>query len=104
MSINKNIMLRITELAFDIGESSRHYATISVDTSRRAFTVAVYIHSQGDNGISAGIVDSRYFSCDSSYITHRDWLTGWKAIVETERKEDDEKAKKEDKKNEIDER
>ena len=83
--MNRDIMLKIVNLAMDIGESSKHYVSISLNTAKDAFAIIVYVMNKGFNGVK----DTRYFNSETDLIMQRDWLTGWKSIIETEREEDE---------------
>lgn len=82
--MKNEIIMKIVEAALEIGKSSRHHVSIDINNGK-GFPVIVYIHNEGYNEIS----DRREFSNDSSYEMHKKWLIGWKAIIETEREEDE---------------
>lgn len=84
--MKNEIILKIVEAAMEIGKSSKHYVSIDISYGK-GFPVIVYIHNEEFDGIA----DTRSFSTDSSYEMHLKWLTGWKAIIETEREEDETK-------------
>lgn len=83
--MDKGFILKLVETAMEIGESSKHYVSVSLNTAKDSFTVIVYVMNKGFNGVK----DTRYFNSDLSWHSQKDWLTGWKAIIETEREEDE---------------
>ena len=83
--MTKEVLLKIANDVIDIGQSKKHYASVDICTQNTAFQATVYILSCNDMGVSNGITDSRRFAIDSDYHLQKKWLTGWKAIIETER-------------------
>ena len=83
--MDKAIILKLVNEAMEIGESSKHFVSVSLSTAKDSFSAIVYIMNKGYNGVK----DTRYFNSDLSWQTQKDWLTGWKAIIETEREEDE---------------
>ena len=83
--MDRNNILKLVNEALEIGESSKHFVSVSLSTSKDSFTAIVYIMNKGYNGVK----DTRYFNSDLSWQTQKDWLIGWKSIIETEREEDE---------------
>ena len=79
------LITKIVESAMEIGESSKHYVSVSLSTSTAVFTVIIYIMNKGFNGVK----DTRYFQNENDWHFQKEWLTGWKVIIETEREEDE---------------
>lgn len=83
--MNRDIILELVNEAMGIGESSKHYVSVSLNTSKDQFAAVVYIMNKGFNGVK----DTRYFNNDLSWQAQKDWLNGWKAIIETECEQDE---------------
>ena len=83
--MDRNNIFKLVNEALEIGESSKHYVSISLNTAKDSFAVIVYVMNKGFNGVK----DTRYFNSETDLIMQRDWLTGWKSIIETEREEDE---------------
>ncbi len=77
--------IKIVDKVFQIGESPKHYASVNFSTNKHTFAATVHIHNKDNHGLSAGLVDTRYFNNEASYTIHGDWLNGWIAKIGLER-------------------
>lgn len=84
--MNKENILKIVEKALEMGESERHFASISLSTNSNTFPVCITIHNLNNNGLPDGIVSHRYISNVDSYEMHSDWLNDWITTIREERK------------------
>lgn len=84
--MNKENIIKIVEKALEIGDSSRHFASISLSTNPNTFPICISIHNINRNGLPDGIVSNRFVSNIDSYEMHRDWLNNWITVIREERK------------------
>ena len=82
--MDKSNVIKLVDAAMDIGESSKHFVSVSLSTSSDNFTAIVYIMNKGYKGVK----DTKYFNSETALRTNKEWLNGWKAIIEMERDED----------------
>lgn len=84
--MNKENIIKIVEKALEMGESNRHFASISLSTNSSTFPVCISIHNLNHNGLPDGIVSHRYISSVDSYEMHSEWLDSWITTIREERK------------------
>ncbi len=82
--MDKELVLKIVSNVMDILPSSRHAVTFDMYTDR---SITVYIHCMQDT--NRFVSDSRSLYSKNEYSEFNKWLTGWKAIIETEREYDE---------------
>lgn len=76
---------KIVDKVFQIGESKKHYASVDFSTNKHTFAATVHIHDKDNQGMSAGLADTRYFVNEASFAMHDDWFKNWINTLRTER-------------------
>ena len=82
--MSKETLLKLISKALDIQPSSRHSVTLDVYRDR---SLTVYVHCTLET--NTFITDSKSIGSRDGYSQFDKWLTGWQAIIETEREQDE---------------
>lgn len=82
--MKKETLLKLISKALDIQPSSRHSVTLDIYKDK---SLTIYIHCTLET--NTFVTDSKSISSQDGYPQFNKWLTGWTAIIETEREEDE---------------
>lgn len=82
--MEKELVLKVVSNVMEILPSSRHTVTFDMYTDK---SITVYIHCTLDT--NTFVTDSKSIGSKEEYPQFNKWLTGWKAIIETEREYDE---------------